>query len=856
MKKHLVLIAICYCFIFPFPGLKAQSWINMMKDQKTNVHDVQKAFNQWYATHKNTNPNSREEIDGPYEQFKRWEWLMEPRTYPSGNRPVPGAIAQQYAHYLENSSNTHTAKHVSLGTANWKYAGNDSVPAFGGDGRVNYLRFMPGNDSIIFACGPTGGLWETTNAGQTWFTKTDNLVDMSVSDIAIDPTNTSIMYISTGDGDGIYGGYTTLSTVGVLKSTDGGNTWNATGLSYTQSVTGPAFSTVNQLLLDSNNTSYILAATSFGLYRTTNAGTTWTQVDTGDFRSIEFEPFHSSVVYASTFNGQYYRSTDTGNTWTYITNGLPAPRASNRIKIAVTPADSNYVYLVIGQTGTYLSTDRGQTFNQTSGSDQIGYQYWYTMSLCVSPTNADSVFEGGLDNYVSADSGVSWNQVSSWGGLGGYPYVHADVHCIVPVPGSGSTYYEANDGGVFQCSASTDSWTDMSHNLAIGALYNIGPSADDSGMWLSGWQDNGVNLSSPFWQEIYGGDGMISFIDYSNDQNWYVENYDGDFQMSPNGGITWNTISSGLPNGPWVTKWLQNRQNPNSLYGGFQDVWYSPDQGTSWTQITTWGSATNNFISALCIDPVDSNVLYAAQPGLIEVTNNGGNSWQNITGNLPVNNAGISGIALDPANPARVWVCFSGYSAPDKIYQSTNMGRTWTDISNGLPNLPVNCILFQDGSPNESVYIGMDAGVYYRDTILNSWIPYDAGLPNVIVNDLEMFYPNNTLLAATYGRGVWSSPAYVESDFTGVNGVTYNKQNWVAYPNPTNGNINIDATLATSGEYTLSVYNMLGQIVYTNKINASKHYTSTLNLASYGKGIYLLVLNGQNQTLEKKIVVN
>lgn len=862
MKKYILLPVFSCCLLATCSPLKAQEWVNMMKDQKANVHDVQKAFNTWYAAYKKNNPQTKkaEEKDGPYEQFKRWEYLMEPRTFPSGNRPIPGTIAKQYADYLKNSVNiTHTATHTPMSVANWTYAGNDSVPQYGGDGRVNYLRFMPGNNNIIFACAPTGGLWETTNRGATWSTRTDNLINMSVSDIAIDPTNTNIMYISTGDGDGIYGGYTTLSTVGVLKSTDGGTTWNPTGLSYPQASTGPTLSTVNQLLLDPNNTSDILAATSFGLYKTTNGGTSWRQVNTGDFRSIEFEPFHSRVVYASTYNGEFYRSTDTGSTWAFITTGLPAPTGANRVKIAVSPADSNYVYLVIGNTGTYRSMDRGQTFTNMSSTDQIGYQEWYTMSLCVSPTNADSLLEGGLDNYASADGGATWNQVSSWYG-NGYPYVHADVHCITPIPGSGSAYFEANDGGVFEFNQpGSDSWIDVSNNLEIGALYNIGPSATTSGMWLSGWQDNGVNLSSPFWQEVFGGDGMVSFIDYTNDQNWFVENYDGDFYNSPNGGISWNPINFGLPSyGPWVTKWLQDPKNPNALFGGFGDVWSSPDQGNTWNQISTWGSMANPnaFISAICVDPRNDSVIYAAQPGIIEVTTNGGTTWTDITGTLPVDSAGISGIACDPKDSARVWVTFSGYVGDSKVFESTNMGATWTDISTGLPNLPVNCIIFQIGSPNESIYIGMDAGAYYRDTLLHSWVSYNTGLPNVIVNDLEIFYPTNTLLAATYGRGAWSSPTYVNSTYAAINTVTNSNGSFNVYPNPSQGNMTLAGDMTKPGEYALSVYNMLGQTVYSSTIAISGHYTSQLNLSDYGKGVYLIRLTGQGQTMEKKIVVN
>ena len=850
MKKYVYTVAVFSLLASP---IFAQDWISMMKDQKANVHDVQKVFNKWYSTHKDDKiASTAEGQDGPYEQFKSWEWLMEARTYPTGNRPVPGSIAKQYSEYLRNVNNEHATKHVSTGS-NWTYSGNTSVPSNGGDGRVNYLRFMPGNNQTIFACGPTGGLWESTNGGTTWFTKTDNLIDMSVSDIAIDPTNTNIMYISTGDGDGIYGGYTTLSTVGVLKSTDGGTTWNPTGLTYTQATSGPTFSTVNQLLLDPDNTSYILAGTSFGLFKTTNAGVSWYQVDTGDFRSLEFEPFHTGVVYASTQNGEFYRSTDTGTTWTFITSGLPAQASENRIKIAVTQADSNTVYVVVGQTGTYRSTDRGQTFTQTSTSDQIGYQWWYTMSVCVSPTNADSIIEGGLDNYASADGGITWTKVGSSNGSGNR-YVHADVHDIVS---NGSNYYIACDGGVFESTTSADGWMDVSNNLEIGALYNIGPSYSTPGLWLSGWQDNGVNVSSPSWAEVNGGDGMVSFIDYSNDNTWYSENYGGDFQISVNSGANWLSISAGLPSGPWITKWCQNPQNPNALYGGFGNLQKTVNQGNSWSQISRWGTSGAD-ISAICVDPRDSNIIYAAQPGIIEVTTTNASDtiWTNITGALPVDSAGISGIALDPKDPSRVWVSFSGYKGSSKVFQSNDKGVTWNNISSGLPNLPVNCILFQKGSPNESIYIGTDAGVYYRDTITNSWVPYSTNLPNVIVNDLQIFYPTNTLLAATYGRGVWSSPTNVISSTVGINSIVYDNSGFSVYPNPSNGNVTISADVTRQGDYALLVYNMLGQKIYSNPVNISGHYSSTLDISQYGKGVYLFILNGQGESIEKKVVIN
>ncbi len=369
-------------------------------------------------------------------------------------------------------------------------------------------------------------------------------------------------------------------------------------------------------------------------------------------------------------------------------------------------------------------------------------------------------------------------------------------------------------------------------------------------MWLSGWQDNGVNVSSPFWEQVLGGDGMISFIDYSNDAVWYAENYQGDLQISTNNGGAWTAINNGLGTGPWVTKWMQDPTTPTTLYSGFVNVWKSTNQGTSWTQISTWGD-TSDFISAMAVCPTNSNVMYAAQPGIIELTTNGGTTWSNITGTLPVGSAGITDITMDPNNYNNVWVTFSGYSGPNKVFMSKDAGNTWTNYSTGLPNLPVNCIVYQENRNDQAVYVGTDRGVFYRDSTMTGWFSYNTNLPNVTVNDLKIFKPTNTLLAATYGRGIWSTPVY-----TSVNSITSDNSGFDIYPNPTSGKINFAIDNADPGEYILSVYNMLGQKVYSDKLNITGHYSSSFDLTNCGKGVYLFTITGQGQNMEKKIVLN
>ena len=208
MKR--VYVPIIVMFLFFCGRISAQDWVGMIKDPNTNVHDVQKAFKQWQSQHKKAevidkdiNQGKEEEEDGNYELYKRWEWLMVPRTYPTGNVPDMVSIAKQYQDYLNNNShesnsNTHRVQSV----ARWSYAGTANVPKFGEAGRINRVRFDPNNGSIVYACAPSGGLWKSTNGGNSWSTNTDQLPDLATSDVAIDPTNSNIMYLATGDGDG------------------------------------------------------------------------------------------------------------------------------------------------------------------------------------------------------------------------------------------------------------------------------------------------------------------------------------------------------------------------------------------------------------------------------------------------------------------------------------------------------------------------------------------------------------------------------------------------------------------------------------------------------------------------------
>ncbi|MGP8214299.1 MAG: VPS10 domain-containing protein [Bacteroidia bacterium] len=843
-----------------------QDWAKMMESPNVNVHDVQKAFYKWYSEYrKNGKENEGKGEDASVELFKRWEHYMVPRTYPGGERYNPVQVANE----SENYRKAHSFNSPMATTANWTYAGNTAVPPSdsypeGGDGRVDRIRFFPGNPNIMYACTPSGGLWKSTDGGSTWATNTDNLGDLAVCDIAFDPKNSNIIYMGTGDNENPGSG--TPMTIGVLKSTDGGNTWNATGLKYSQSASGPYYMVINQLQINPDNPDIIWAASSFGLWKSADSGVTWKNMLNDDIRSLEFEPFHTSVMYAGDNSGIFYRSSDGGSTFTRITSGLPLADAA-RMSIGVSVADSNRVYVLAEDSanwdlhGLYMSTDRGQTFQlqaspsigspnilgySNTGNDSGGFG-WYSLPIAVSPTNADSVFAGGVNLWMSANAGVNWSLVAQWYGSGA-PYVHADQHHIVFYPGSSSTLFSACDGGIFQSTDGGSTWNDLSNNLEIGQIYNIGLSALTPGLNVTGWQDNGVNLSLPSWAQVFGGDGEVCFIDYTNDNNLFVSDEDGALYSSTDGGTSFNNAANGITeSGPWTTQWLQDPQNPATLYAGFVNVWQSANSGMSWTQMSTWGTSS---ISALAVAPSNDQYIYAAQGDSIFLSADAGNTWTLINGTLPLKSNYLSAIAIDPTNPMKVWVTFSGYTATAKVYSSVNGGSTWTNISTGLPNLPVNTIVYNPGSP-DGIYAGTDLGVYYRDTTLNKWISYNTGLPNVVIDDLKIYSPTNTLVSATFGRGEWQTPTYTPA---GINSVSSNGNQVNVYPNPSTVNVQFECCLP-DGSYSINITDILGQNAYTNTIKVSGAYKGNIDITGYSPGVYIFSLRGASSSFEKRVVI-
>lgn len=755
MKKSILTLITA----FVFNSVVAQDFVELMHDPKANFYDVKKAADLYWSTH------DKDEKGNGYKPYKRWEAFMEPRVYPSGNMYL---ASQTWKNYEEFTTNNSTAKQGNSMIASSTWTAIGPFGAMTGSacglprkaGRDNFITFHPSITTTYWVGAPAGGLWKTTNDGATWTTTTDNLAVIGCSDLAIDPTNPNIMYMATGDGDA---GDTYC--IGVLKSIDGGATWNATGLVWNINLQR----TMRRLIINPNNPQILIAASSAGIWRTANGGTSWTQVSAINAFDVEFKPGNPNVVYAgggaTGTTHSFYRSINGGTTFAVVSNGIPTS-GCNRVSVAVTPNDTNYVYVLRSNSGTngfaslHRSVAGGTVFTQMSTTPDIlanscvgtagNGQGWYDLALAASPLNKDEVVVGGINHWRSTNGGAAWTNIGCWNSTGtNPPYIHADVHELEYTPTG--ILYSCNDGGIYKHTGTA--WTDLSSPRNIAQQYRIGLSALTANYFLTGHQDNGTNLSNgSTYVARYCGDGMDCFIDRTNNNNMFGATPQGGFLRSTDGGTNWSSATGGMSGGAaWVAPWHQDPTVAATLYAGRSQMWRSTNSGVSWTQLTaTGGSGT---IVDFAIAPSNNQVLYVIHGNSVFFTNNAGTSWTNVS-------SGISGgsptyVAIDPTDPNNAWVTVSGYTAGSKVFMTTNGGTAWTNVSSNLPNLPANCIVYEPGT-SDRVYVGMDVGVYYKDNSSPNWTIYNTGLPNVPISDLEMSPANpGKIFAATYGRGAW-----------------------------------------------------------------------------------------------------
>ncbi len=744
-------------------------WIEMMQDPDANFFQTQRAFNLYWKDRKITRGCG-------WKVFKRWEYMMQSRVNPDGSRPAPDATFRAYSEYEKSVRST---------SGNWTPLGPAQIPSPGpagyeGLGRLNVVAWHPTDPNKLYVGAPSGGLWQSTDGGNTWNTHTDSLATLGVSAVAVDYANPDRILIGTGDRDA-----GDAPGLGVFVSTNNGLTWSPSN-------TGMGNKTVGRLIQHPVNPQIFLAATSSAIYRSTDGGTTWTSTQSGNFKDIHFKTDDPNLVFASA-GGNFYRSTDNGLTWVKINAGL---NTGSRGVIAVTPANPSYVYFM--QCGSdngfkelYRSTDAGLSFTSRSTSPNIlgwscdgsdsGGQGWYDLALAADPVNPNTVFAGGVDVWKSTDGGINWAINSHWYGGCNVPAVHADCHFLGYSPVDGKLY-AGNDGGCWVTADGGATWTDRTEGMIIGQIYKLGQSATVRNKVINGFQDNGTYTLTPSgWVATGGGDGMECTIDYVNPIYTYHTIYYGDIYRKNNNSSEAHIAGEGIngitESGAWVTPFCLNTFNHKGMFAGYKNIWRASNVTSSpitWVQISNNLAGTNGSdMSVIEQSWANPNLFFAARSdGKFFRSENvlaAMPSWVELTSFLPA--AGTpSDVQTHPTDENIVYL-----TQGTKVYKSTDKGVNWTNITDNLPgSISKNAIAFYKNAP-EGLYVGTDAGVYYRDTTTAGWIPFKTGFPvNGRVTELEIYYDNDSvsldaIRASTYGRGLWSSDMYhaaPDADFT------------------------------------------------------------------------------------------
>ena len=813
----------------------SQEWTKGLKPGCT-FQEVQHAFYEHYRNDETPSVYTTENKDNEdYLRFKRWEAFTKARLDSTGHFP-----SEQLWKEFQKSRNQ--KNNQPLITSSWSFVGPKTVPGGGGGmGRINTMEFQPGNLNTMWVGSANGGLWKTMDGGQTWSSNTDLLPSIGVADIAIDPTDTNIMYIATGDGFGYEAGgpfWGGTYTSGIMRSVDGGVTWSPTSFSYSQN----QGNIVQRLMLIPSSPGILLAAARNGLFRSVDSGATWTLALNKHVYDIELNTSNDSIVYCA--GGAFiYRSLDKGATWTTVGSGIGS---GGRISLAVTPADSSVIYALEEGGGLYRSNDGGSSFLFMSNVPATLYGY-YDCALAVSSQNATNVRVGGLDIQGSVDGGVNWFPVGLWYGWPGPNYVHADNHDLEFSPVSGNTIFACNDGGIFKSTDGGANWSDLSSGISISQYYRLGGYAGDTSLVYLGAQDNGVvRKTGNSFYNVYGADGMESVVDPTNSNHVLTSSQNGNLLLSMDGGGTFTTVSP-TSNGAWTIPIIMDPVNPNNVWVGYDDVYQSIDGGNTFFPASSV-LLGGNVIDVMAVYAADNNYIYAGNGGQLMFTTDGGLSWTDITAGLPLSqNVIITSIAMCDHDPMKAWVTLSGYSAGNKVFKTVNGGATWTNFSGTLPNIPADALVLQKNT-NDILYIGTDFGVYYRNGTMNDWVAFNTGLPNVIVDELEINYNAGIIRAATYGRGLWQAPL--------LNPVSVQEPapqlSFTVFPNPSKGTVHIGGN--GKSIRSVRVSNVLGEEVY--RMDTANCGTDiSIDLSALKAGVYFVKVESSAGNFTSRIVL-
>ncbi|MHC1775451.1 MAG: T9SS type A sorting domain-containing protein [Lentimicrobium sp.] len=718
-------------------------------------------------------------------QYQRSEWFASARTDSAGSMGsylrALNAV-QQEAAGREVPGNYQATQWYPLGPAKTTH------PVLAQLGLVSCIWIDTSNFQTILAGSNTGGIFRTTDGGDNWTSLSDNYITTGVLSIQVDPADKNRIFIGTG-----HLGFGRAYGNGVMKSTDGGVSWEQTGLNSSSMA---ANFTVRKLMMQPGQPGTMLAIlnTEFRqkamIYRTTDWAENWEEVysDNGaELFSIKSDPLNPEIIYAT--GNRFLKSTDAGLTWTDQSATLPLDSnfVVSRVEIAKTPYNPDLVLTLVENydtTGTnpsarlelYRSTDNGLNYTKINLKYNPYAGYW-KMEFGISPASSDEFYLGGiwLYKYRIEEDSAKFIYCSD------HKYHHdvRDLHIFAT--SEKDLMYMANDGGVSKSETGAESWFDITRNgLTFTQFHNIAI-GENSDMMFAGPQDANLsiyNFKTGVWSknakvsDAYGG-----AIDHSNPDIVYLVSYPPRITL-PNKFLLKSTDGGnyfeffGTPDSTEIGRIDKPIEmdpvDPNTLYAGVRDVWKTTDGAVTWNKISNFPAAGEPKLISVRVAPSNNNVIAAAfenptwavpSVSKLWITPDGGNHWLNITptGTTSLDYAGIADISFHPETPLKFWLSLDREWANHRVYMTSDGGATWQNFSEGLPPIPVNTIGFVKGAGYDVLLAATDAGVYYRDESMTRWELFGQGLPLTIVADLKISYSRRKIVAGTFGRGLWEA---------------------------------------------------------------------------------------------------
>lgn len=724
-------------------------------------------------------------------------------------------------------------------------------------GRILDLQIL--NDGNLLIAAASGGLWKVTGSGASPLS--DGLQDLAVSTLAANPGDNNNIFIGTGElyvrgGSGMY------------VTNNGGASWSSV------SDISPTPAGIIKVRFMPGHSDEVHAATTDGYYRSADGGATWTKTLTGIITDFTFTDSNTDGwVFAGIYGqNKIYWSSLWGALWNEI--ALPLTNVG-RVALSY---QSGTLYMAIARSdnynllGVYKSTDFGSTWTDISPPENyMGNQGWY--DNIISAPSPNTIFVGGVDLWKSTDDGNTWSKLSGQN-------IHADQHAFTRNP-SNSDIFIGNDGGLSKSSDFGATWSTSLNRIPITQYVNVDVYDNSLNIIAGGSQDNGISVTTNLgatWTYAAGGDGGGVAFDPDDNNKLYMTNgvYGGDWTFrrlrSMDGGVNWEHINNGIdPSNQWYIRVRNDQVSPIYLFNNSgPNVYFSSDNGDNWSKLNTTPFASD--ISELTVAKWTSGggtIVYACMPATTgsKLWLYAYGSWYDdrVPQDLP-NDVSIRKVTPHPADYNSAYMIMNGISQngpSKKIYKTTNLGITWTNITGNLPNIPYSDVVAFPS--NDQVLIaGSEFGCYKTTDGGANWFRWDDGMPfGTIITELRYVDDiSNTgkfyIVAGSYGRGIYVRELN-DGTINDVKEVTapagYSlTQN---YPNPFNPATSIRFSLPKRDNVELKVYDIQGREVASlvnGTMDAGDH-DITFNARNLASGVYIYRIKTSGFTQSKKMTL-